>query len=210
MKSIVERFNSLLHFMLQNLSFLRTPLNILLSLLICTDIHKELCNFMGVLTRRRHFNWTCPIEVKTTKSISQMLQLLLCQTGFIHSNIKMSRQNTSLSCRSRSKEEVKLLTFWTVIFNKPFVNDAAWRRIDQITMGIFNKESLRNSLVDHNHSNFWLCCTFVVQEIDRSFKLRNFSWEDLIPLSITDTISVNDNICRELILVVNSKRLKRF
>ena len=40
-----------------------------------TDSGEEIGNFMCVLARSRHLNWTSPIEIEVAQSVGQLLQL---------------------------------------------------------------------------------------------------------------------------------------
>lgn len=68
---------------------------------------------------------------------------------------------------------------------------------------ILNEESLRDPLVHHDHSYIWFCGRLVIKQVDSSFKLGNLTSKHLITLGITHTVSVDDDISWELVLVVN-------
>jgi hypothetical protein len=72
---------------------------------------------------------------------------------------------------------------------------------------IFNEKALGDPLVHHYDRDVGFLGHLVVEQIDRSLKLRNLWSEDLIALGITDTISVDDDISREFTLVMLRERL---
>jgi hypothetical protein len=143
------------------------------------------------------------------KCKGQMLDVDLRKGWVILRNKEVSWQNTTLSCRCRSEEEIKLLAFGTLVLDKTFIDDTATRRIWETTLRISHKEALRYSFVDHNHSDLWFFSCLVVQLDDGFFELRNLSRKNLVALSITDTVSVDHEVSRELVVVVLREWLDR-
>lgn len=124
----------------------------------------------------------------------------------------MSWQNTALCGVCRSHEEVKNLArvVFSITFNQSLVDNASRWRISQPALLIFHEESLSDAFVDNNNRNLRFWSSFVVQLVDCTFKLWNFSWKHLVTHSITYTISIDDEICRKLVLVFVSEHLDCF
>ena len=176
-------------------------------ILVRSNVHEELSNLMSVLAWRRYFDCTWPIEIKVTQRKRQMLQLKLFQAWVILTNKEVSWKHTSLIWGSWRQEKVKFLTIIWVTFNQVFVNDAAAWWVFQTTFLILNKESLGNSFVDYDNCDFRSHVKFVVRWIDSLLKLCNLFWQDLVALSVTNTISVYDEICWKLLFMIRGKCL---
>ena len=78
MQTVIKRLHHLLHSLLHHQRFLTAGL-LRLSLLVCSDVHEELSDFVSVLTRSGHFDGTGPVEVEVAQRVRQMLQLLLSE-----------------------------------------------------------------------------------------------------------------------------------
>lgn len=113
-------------------------------------------------------------------------------------------QHASLGCVCWRHEEVKHIAciIRPVIFDQSLVDYAARWRIVKTTLVILNKEPLSDALVDNNDSNLRFGSSLVVQLVDSALKLRDFSRQHLVALCITYTITINDEVGWELILVV--------
>ena len=206
-KFCVKWLNSLLHFLPQNHCLPTARHLSSLPFLISPDVHVELSNLVSVLARCRNLYCTCPVKVKVTQSVRQMLYICLWQIRVVLSHLEMSWQHTTLSCRCWCQEKIKLLTSLRMTFYQTFVDDATWWRIMQLASAVLNKETLRNSFVHYHHSYFWLSCNLVVQKIYCCLKLRNLARQYLIALSITYTVSKDYEVSWKLILMVFSKWL---
>jgi hypothetical protein len=68
MKLVIEGLNQLVHFFLDHQNFRRRLVGLLP--LVGTNIHKELSNLVRVLARGRNFDWTSPVEIEMTESVS--------------------------------------------------------------------------------------------------------------------------------------------
>lgn len=168
-----------------------------------SDVLHELSDLVRVLARGRYLDRASPIEVEMAKWEGKLLNFKLCQWRVVFGHKEVSWEDATLSCVCRSQVEVKFVV-WILswVLNKTFINDAPWRRIHKFSLVIFDKESLRNSLVYHNHSDFWFFRSFVRQLGNSFLKLGNFSSKDLFSLSVTDTITENNVVCRELSVVL--------
>lgn len=92
---------------------------------------------------------------------------------------------------------------------KATVNDAAaWRVYRPAILLVHHEEALIDPFVDENHSNLWLLSHFVVERLDCLLELLNLESENLLTLGITNTVTVDDQVCGELTLVVFSEALK--
>jgi len=139
-----------------------------------------------------------------------MLDVDLRKAWVVLRHEEMRWKNTTLVCWRWSEEKVELFAFRTLVFNQTFVNDATAWRVLESTLRISNKEALWNSLVDNNDTYFRLLSCLVVQLVDSSFKLRDFSGENLVTLGITDSISEDDEGCWEFTFVILCESRDRF
>lgn len=209
MKTVIQRLSNLFDTLLDHEDLLGTGL-LLLSLLVRSNIHEELRNLVSILAGSWHFDRTCPVEIEVAQCVSQVLKLLLSKVRVILRHEEVSWQNTSLVRRSRCQEKVKLLGPTSMFLNKTLIDDAARRRIEKSALIVLNKEALRDSLIHYDDCDSRFLSCLVVEKVDSCLKLGNFSSKNLVTLCITNSISVNDDICGELILVVNCKGLNCF
>jgi hypothetical protein len=70
-------------------------------------------------------------------------------------------------------------------------------------MAIVDKESLSYSLVDNNQGNGWFLGTLVVHLIDDLLELSDLFLDDLPSHSVSDSISVDDEVIRKQLLRVS-------
>lgn len=92
---------------------------------------------------------------------------------------------------------------------KATVNDAAAGRVHRpASLLVHHEEALIDPFVDENHSNLWLCGHLVVESLDCLLELLDFESKNLLTLGITNTVTVDDQVCGELTLVVFSEALK--
>lgn len=201
MKSVVKRCNRLLNVLFDHQCFFSWSLWLINFLLVSSNIHKELCNFVSILTWRWNFDRSCPIEVEMAKSKCKMLNLDLSQTWIILWHEEMCWKHTTLSCWWGCQKEIKLFTLWSMLFNQSFINYAARWRIMQLAFVVFEEKSLRNPFVDNDNSNLWFFRNFFIQFVNCCFKLWNFLSQYLVSLSITNPISVYDKVCWKLFLI---------
>ena len=125
MQTVIKRLHHLLHSLLHHQCFLTAGLLRLSLLLVGSDVHEELSDFVSVLTRSGHFNGTSPVEVEVTQRVRQMLQLLFSEVRVVLGHKEVRWQHTALGSRRRRQEEIKLLGLGTVLLNETLVNDAA-------------------------------------------------------------------------------------
>lgn len=122
---MIKWLHHLLHSLLHHQRFLTAGLLRLSLLLVGSDVHEELSDFVSVLTRSGHFNRTGPVEVEVAQRVRQMLQLLLSEVRVVLRHKEVRWQHTALGGRSRRQEEIKLLGLGAVLLNETLVNDAA-------------------------------------------------------------------------------------
>ncbi len=171
------------------------------------NVLEELSNLVRVLARSRNFDGACPVEIEVTQCECQVLDLTFGQWGVVLRDVKVDWQNTTLVGCCGGKEEVKLL-LGIVAFNELLVNKTAWRWVRQISIAVIHKESLGDAFVYNDDSDLGrLQCFVLVDCLDRIFKLRDFVSKNLIPLCITDTVSVDNKVSWTLVLVVLLKGL---
>lgn len=112
----------------------------------------------------------------------------------------MSRQDTSLSSELWNKIEVIILVIG-IVLNNIGVDDATRWWVYQLSISIFNEESLCDSLVHNNNSDVWSCATLVVDIIDSLLELLNFVLDNLLSHGISNTISEDDEVLWLLIIL---------
>jgi len=174
--------------------------------------HEELGNLVCVLARRRHFDWTGPVEVEVAQSKGQLLQLNLRQVGVVLGDMEVSRQHATLRRVRRCQEEIEnsaRVVFASFIFNKTRVNDAARRRVAKTALLILNEEPLSDPLVDHDHCNLWLRRGLVIQVGDGALELWDLSGKHLVAHGITNTVAIDHEVCREFLVMEFREDLDR-
>lgn len=97
--------------------------------------------------------------------------------------------------------EVILIVGVSVLYNSS-VNQASRRRILKSSALILNKESLSDALVHNDNSDERLLGSFVVGLSDSILELGYLSLENLTSHSITDSVSVDDEVTRKLALLL--------
>lgn len=64
-----------------------------------------------------------------------------------------------------------------------------------------NKEPLADSLVDDDHSDFWLTDCFAVELLNQFSELWNFKFKDLSSHGVSNSVSVNNQVIRVALVV---------
>ena len=136
------------------------------------DVHVELCDLVGVLTRSGHFDGAGPVEVEVAEREGQLLNLNPFEFRVVLGHEEVGRQNAALGSTGRGHEEVELLVAVTVL-HQTLVNDAPRRRVLKFLLTVGHEEALADPLVDHYHSDLGFQSRLVVQDIEGSFKLRD-------------------------------------
>ena len=136
--------------------------------------HIELSNLVRILTRSRHLDWTCPVEVTVAKSKRKLLDLDLFQGAFVERHKAMCGQDTTLVGSSGCDEEVERLRIVSVassMLNQVLIDDAAAWWVLQLTSRVLHEEPLVDALVHHNKSDLRLPRVFRVELLDSLFEL---------------------------------------
>lgn len=137
-----------------------------------------------------------------------MLDVDSAEVGVILRDVEVGRQHATLGGGSWRHEEVKLLAADCVLrLTKLCVDDAATGRVLGFTLVVIDEEPLRDTLVDYNYGDLGLLSSPIIQAVDSSLKLRDLAGQHLVALSFSDTISVDDEVGRELTAVPLSKSL---
>jgi hypothetical protein len=132
----------------------------------------------------------------------------------------MSRLDTTLSHRVRNKEEIKSAIDHLTLLHKALINVSALRRIvnEGLTIGGLSllEESLTHSLVDNDESNLWWlqCVPVVVRDHtiffgDDLVKLLQFKVNNLLTHGISNTVTVDKDVCGHLAIVEITVCLER-
>ena len=110
----------------------------------------------------------------------------------------MRRLDASLGRRGWCHVKVELLVAFVLVHDQLRVNDTACWWISQPTLTIFDEEALVDPLIGNDKSDFWHLVVDSVGLCNRFLELGHLSIEDLLPLSITNPISINDEVSWEL------------
>ena len=131
-----------------------------------------------------------------------MLDISSLKRRIVLGNIEVDWSDTALVRCCRSQVEIKWV-LWTVTLHQMLVDKTAWRGVWQVTIAILDKEPLRDSFVHNDDSNLRVGQCFVhVNSLYSIFKLGYFVLKHLVSLCITNTVSVDHNVRRPLVLVV--------
>lgn len=166
-----------------------------------SKIHEQFCNLVSIHARSRHLDRPRPVEVVVAQVKSELLNRCLLHLRIIEGHIEMSRLHTSLS--SELRDQIKIvLTLRILVLYDLLVNERAWWWILKIAIRIFYKESLCDSLVNNDDSDERLLLGRVVCLIDCLSELLNFFLENLTSHSIAYTISVDNEMFREILMTL--------
>lgn len=113
----------------------------------------------------------------------------------------MCRQDATLGSCGWRHVEVKLLVAF-LFSHQLGVYDASSRRVPELAGAILHEESLVDSFVDDDQRDLRSLIVWPVCLLQCFFELRDFSIEDLLSLSITDPISVDNEIGRKQVAVL--------
>ena len=85
--------------------------------------------------------------------------------------------------------------------HKTLINNASRRRVNEPTVGFFNEETLVDSFIHHNNCDRRFRRMVSVELTDSVLKLGNLAVQHCVSLSIADSISVDDEVCRKVAIV---------
>ena len=114
----------------------------------------------------------------------------------------MSWALTALGSLHRHEEEIE---FWGVRasrLNEITVDNAATGRVVQTIVAIHNEEVLDDTLVDDHKGDFWLYTCLVIHFVAGCGELGNLGIDDLLSLSSTHTVAIDNDVGWEIVLVV--------
>ena len=83
------------------------------------------------------------------------------------------------------------------MLNKTLVNDTARGWVHQVALVVLDEEALSDALVDNNESDLGHLTNFVVHFFEGLTELNDLLLDDLLLLSITDSITVDDVVSGE-------------
>lgn len=170
----------------------------------------QIGDLVGIHAWGRHFDGTGPIEVVVTKGKCQLLELNLGQGRLIERHIEVGWSLTSLGALDWDKEKIELFLSRAAGFDKVTVDDATTGRVVEAVVAIHDKEVLDDALVDNHKSNLGLDSCLVVHLIAGLGELSDLGVNDLLALSGTDTVTVDDDVSWEVVLVVLGKLFNAF
>ena len=102
MELLVERLDLIAPLLYESFLILRSSTLkwsvVALSLLCRANCHVELSDLVRILTWRRHFDRSSPVEIEMTKGVDQLLQFYLFELRLVHGHMKVGREDTPLVC----------------------------------------------------------------------------------------------------------------
>ena len=96
------------------------------------------------------------------------------------------------------------------MLDQAFVHDAAIGWVHQVATGILDEESLRDTFVDDHQGYLGLLANLVVDLGKCLAELSNLSVDDLVSHSITHSITEDNEVCRQIPLVVLTEDVDSF
>ena len=160
---------------------------------------------MCILAWGRDLDWSSPIVVEEAQGVGELLELNLGESSLVHGHEDVGWQDTPLIGRSWSEIEIE----WPVgglitdfVLDESSVDDAAGWRVGEATLGILDKESLSDPLVDNNEGDLWLVFCVVVALSDCLLELLNLRSDHLVSHGLTHAISVDDEVGWEVAVVL--------
>jgi hypothetical protein len=172
--------------------------------------HEELCDLVGVLARRRDLDRASPVEVEVAKRERKRLDFQLRQIGVVLGNVEVRGKHTALGRVGWGQEEVEdSFGANSFILNQSLVDDAPRRWVSELTSFVLHEESLSDPLIDDNNSDMRFAGCLVVQLVDCTFELRDFSGQNLVAHGISNTVAEDHEVGWELLLVEVGEHVDR-
>lgn len=165
-------------------------------------------NLVCILAWSWHLDGAGPVGVHVAESVSHILKRLLGEIlRLIQADVEVGWRHTSLSCLLRNQEEIEALVVLLVL-NEVGIDDAArlWV-LHASAVWSLDKHPLVDSLVDYDQSDWWDSCDGVVDRLQHLLELRDLLLNDLISHSLTNTISVDDDLRWKIALILIRKAL---
>jgi len=166
---------------------------------------------MGVLARSRNLDRAGPVEVEVAQREGELLQLNLRKVRVVLRDVEVRWQHTALSRIRGCQEEVKhrLWVAAAFVFDQSLVDDAPRWWVPQLAFFVFHEESLIDPFVNNNNCDLGLSGSLVVDLVDRFLELRDLRGEHLVPHSIANAITIQDEVGWELLVVEASEYVNR-
>lgn len=119
----------------------------------------------------------------------------------------MSGSHAALRALDRNKEEVELSVRGDClgVLDKIAVDDATRGRVLQLALVVLDEESLDNPLIDDEKGNLRLGSCLIVALVAGVLELGDLAIDHLGALSAAHTITVDDDVRRQGVLVVLSE-----
>ena len=179
-------------------------------LLGVANAREQISDLVRVHAGSRHLDWASPVEVVVTKGEGQLLDLKLVKARLIDRHIEVSRAHATLGSFNGYEEEIEFFvsTCGGGTFDEITINDTTtWWVLKFVT--IENEEGLDDPLVDNDQGNLGAAGRLVVKVIEGMVELGELPVDNLLSLSSTDTITVNDNVSWQSILVILLEHMDR-
>lgn len=124
--------------------------------------------------------------------------------------MEVRRQHTTLVRSRWHHKEIESASLVRV-FDKSAVNDTSRWWVDQLAAAlIFDKEALRDALVDHDESDLGRSGSSIVKLSEGLSKLLDLFVDDLRAHGIADAVAVDKEMGRELPVVMPGEDFDRF
>lgn len=161
---------------------------------------------MRVHARGGNFDGSSPVEVVVAQIECEFLQLQLGQSGLVHRHEEVRGLHAALSAPDRDEEEVELTCSALRSLNEVAVDDASARWVAQ-TVAFEDEERLDDPLVHDDERDLRSLSSLVVQLVEGALELRDLSIDDLRSLSPADAITVDEDVSRQVVVVVFGENL---
>jgi len=180
-------------------------------LLGVADTREQVSNLVRVHAGSRYLDGAGPVEIVMAQGECQLFKLELGHTRLVKWHEEVSRTHAALGAFNGHQEEVKLIvaTCSRRALDQVPVNDATTRWVVQSVLTVNNEERLNDPLVNDEKSDLWLSRCCVVHFVESSLELNNFAINDLSALSSTHTVTVDDDVSGEVVLVALSEYFHR-
>ena len=132
----------------------------------------------------------------------QLLKLDLGEGWLVQGHEEVRWTHAPLITFDWDEEEVKVFALVVAFLDKLAIDDAPTRWVVQSVVVVENEEGLDDPLVYNQKSDLGTSWWFVVQLVEGSLELNNFAVNDLRAFSSTDTITVDNDIGGQIVLVI--------
>lgn len=157
---------------------------------------------MSVHAGSWHLDRSRPVEVVVAQVECQLLKLDLGEGWLVQGHEEVRWTHAPLITFDWDEEEVKVFALVVAFLDKLAIDDAPTRWVVQSVVVVENEEGLDDPLVYNQKSDLGTSWWFVVQLVEGSLELNNFAVNDLRAFSSTDTITVDNDIGGQIVLVI--------